>query len=235
MSVSSVQQDNSHTEQQAPGARAAAYRVRRAASAHAVFQGRVHARRAAQGKSFGARRVRKAGKTGQWYVAVHAHARRFMRPYTRSTRCLLHVAPEIKPPVKHAVHKSMVGNKSKNTKPELLLRRALREAGITGYRLQWKVPGRPDVAFPGKRVAVFVNGCFWHRCPHCNPSMPKTRREYWVPKFKRNVERDARNKRLLEDAGWSVHVVWECELKKNVRDQTLARLIDALKTDLGCL
>lgn len=215
--------------------RAAVYRVRRVRFPHALHQGRVCARRVAQGKLFGARRVRKAGKTGQWYVAVHAHARRFMRSHTRSTRCLLHVAPEVKVPVKHAVHKSMVGNKSKNTKPELLLRRALREAGITGYRLQWKVPGRPDIAFPGKRVAVFVNGCFWHRCPHCNPSMPKTRREYWVPKFKRNVERDARNKRLLEEAGWSVHVIWECELKKNVRDETLARFIGALKADLGRL
>ncbi|MEE0262695.1 MAG: NUDIX domain-containing protein, partial [Collinsella sp.] len=72
-----------------------------------------------------------------------------------------------------AIKKSMKGNKRANTKPELLVRQRLRAAGLTGYRLEWKVPGKPDIAFPGRKIAIFVNGCFWHRCPKCNPSQPK--------------------------------------------------------------
>lgn len=133
----------------------------------------------------------------------------------------------------YAVHKSMQGNKRKDTKPELLVRQRLRETGLGGYRLQWKVPGRPDVAWPGKKVALFVNGCFWHRCPHCNPSTPKKNVEYWEAKFARNVERDERNLAELERAGWKVHVVWECQLKKAVREDTLARLLPQIAADLG--
>ena len=92
-----------------------------------------------------------------------------------------------------ATTKVMRANKRKDTKPELLVRQRLREAGLTGYRLQWKVPGRPDIAWPGKKVALFVNGCFWHRCPHCQLPTPKSNVEYWVVKFERNKERDERN------------------------------------------
>ena len=131
------------------------------------------------------------------------------------------------------VRKSMQGNKRANTKPELLMRQRLREAGLTGYRLQWKVPGHPDIAWPGKKVALFVNGCFWHRCPHCQPSTPKSHVEYWVVKFDRNVERDAQNLKALEEAGWKIHVVWECQLKKKAIDATLAELFPKLAVDLG--
>ena len=127
----------------------------------------------------------------------------------------------------------MRGNKGKDTKPEMLVRRRLRNAGLAGYRLQWKAPGRPDVAWPGKRVCILVNGCFWHRCPHCNPSMPKTHLDYWVPKFRRNVERDAANLAALKAAGWRVHVIWECQLKKGAIDDTFARLIPQLRAELG--
>lgn len=138
------------------------------------------------------------------------------------------------PPATNAnVRKSMQGNKRANTKPELLVRQRLREAGLTGYRLQWKVPGRPDVAWPGKRVALFVNGCFWHRCPRCNLALPKSNVEYWVVKFQRNVERDERNLRELEEAGWTVHVLWECQLKKGEVDHTFAELLPKLAEELG--
>lgn len=133
----------------------------------------------------------------------------------------------------YAVHKSMQGNKRKDTKPELIVRAALQDAGLTGYRLQWKVAGRPDIAWPGKRVAIFVNGCFWHRCPHCSPSVPKKNVEYWETKFSKNVERDERNLKELEDAGWTVHVIWECELKKDKREATLGKLIPRLRQELG--
>ncbi len=133
----------------------------------------------------------------------------------------------------YAVHKSMQGNKRKDTKPELLVRQRLREAGLGGYRLQWKVPGRPDVAWPGKKVALFINGCYWHRCPHCNLSLPKKNTEYWVAKFKRNQERDAKNLAALHEAGWKTHVVWECELKKGREEALFARLLPALAAELG--
>ena len=104
----------------------------------------------------------------------------------------------------------MQANRSKNTGPELRVRAALREAGLTGYRLHWKkAPGRPDVCFPGRRVAIQINGCFWHRCPFCGPSRPKTHPEFWEQKFARNRERDARNARLLLEDGWTLLVVWE--------------------------
>ena len=137
------------------------------------------------------------------------------------------------PASNYAVHKSMQGNKRANTKPELLVRERLRKAGLTGYRLQWKVPGHPDIAWPGKRVAVEVRGCFWHRCPHCKPSTPKKNVEYWEAKFARNVERDAENMRKLEEMGWRVHVIWECQLKKNAIDATMADLLPELAAELG--
>ena len=119
---------------------------------------------------------------------------------------------------------------------ELLAGRALpapaRVAGLSGYRLQWKVPGHPDVAWPGKKVALFVNGCFWHRCPHCNLSLPKSNVEYWVVKFARNVERDEQSRAALEALGWKVHVVWECQLKKKAIDATMAELLPVLAEEL---
>ena len=135
--------------------------------------------------------------------------------------------------VSEATHKAMQGNKRANTKPELLVRQRLREAGLVGYRLQWKVPGRPDIAWPGKKVAIMVNGCFWHRCPHCNLPLPKSNVEYWLVKFERNVERDAENLKALEEAGWKVHVLWECQLKKKTVDGTFEELLPLLADELG--
>ena len=132
-----------------------------------------------------------------------------------------------------AVHKSMQGNKRANTKPELLMRERLRAAGLGGYRLQWKVAGHPDIAWPGKKVCVFVNGCFWHRCPHCKLSTPKKNVEYWTAKFNRNVERDRENIAALEADGWRVHVIWECELKKKAIDATMEKLLPEIASELG--
>lgn len=137
------------------------------------------------------------------------------------------------PPTNEHVRKSMKGNKRANTKPELLVRQRLRAAGLVGYRLQWKVAGRPDIAWPGKKVALFVNGCFWHRCPYCQPPMPKSHVEYWQVKFAANVERDERNLAALKEQGWKVHVVWECQLRKKTIDDTMATLIPMLADELG--
>lgn len=128
-----------------------------------------------------------------------------------------------------AVRKSMQGNKRRDTKPELLVRQRLRAAGLTGYRLDWaKAPGRPDIAFPGRKVAIFVNGCYWHRCPHCSPSVPRKNVEFWEAKFRRNVERDTRALAELEELGWLAITIWECELKRDRIDETMDHVIETI-------
>ena len=132
-----------------------------------------------------------------------------------------------------AVRKSMQGNKRANTKPELRLRQMLRDVGLTGYRLQWKVPGHPDVCWPGHKVALFIHGCFWHRCPRCDLALPKSNVEYWQAKFERNVERDQQVAEQLEAAGWTVHVIWECDLKKDNIGLVADVLFPLLAYELG--
>ncbi|GHA68493.1 hypothetical protein GCM10007389_21860 [Pontibacter akesuensis] len=112
----------------------------------------------------------------------------------------------------------MRGNKSKNTRPELKLRQALWRAGLRGYRVHWlKAPGKPDICYPGRRLAVFVHGCFWHRCPYCKPALPKTNLPFWQHKFEQNQARDAKYKRLYNEAGWQRVVVWECQLQQGLQ------------------
>ncbi len=131
-----------------------------------------------------------------------------------------------RPCVSEAVRHVMQANKSKNTKPKLLVRASLRGHGLVGYRVQYKrAAGRPDVAFPGRRVAIFVQGCFWHRCPYCHPSNPKTNVDFWQAKFDRNQQRDRRNAKTLVDAGWTVVVVWECSLKKRRARRTMSEVV----------
>jgi DNA mismatch endonuclease (patch repair protein) len=107
----------------------------------------------------------------------------------------------------------MAGIGGKDTKPELALRRALHARGFR-YRIHDKrLPGRPDIVLPKYRAVIFVHGCFWHRHADCRyAATPKTRPELWVEKFRGNMERDARNLRALQDAGWRTAVLWECAL-----------------------
>ena len=119
----------------------------------------------------------------------------------------------------------MSANRGRNTSPEIMLRKALRTSGFGGYRLHWKVPGRPDICYPGKRLAIFVNGCFWHRCPMCGLPLPKSNTEFWVKKFQRNIERDREKKDLLEKSGWFVITAWECEIKNDM-GSVLERIIN---------
>ena len=106
--------------------------------------------------------------------------------------------------------------RGKNTKPELLVRRALHLAGLR-FRLHAReLPGRPDIVFRPKRIAIFVHGCFWHRHddPDCKLArLPKSRQEFWGPKLAANADRDRRDVALLNEAGWTVETVWECQLK----------------------
>ncbi len=175
-----------------------------------------------------------AKSASAWALADEATAVNAIAGTTGESRVDIVTVRVPSPPASnYAVHKSMQGNKRAHTKPELLVRERLRKAGLTGYRLQWKAPGHPDIAWPGKRVAIEVRGCFWHRCPHCNPSTPKKNTEYWEAKFARNTERDAENVRKLEEMGWRVHVIWECQLKKNAIDATMADLLPKLAAELG--
>jgi len=114
----------------------------------------------------------------------------------------------------------MQSNRSIDTQPEVKLRAAVWAAGLRGYRKNPKgMPGRPDLVFSKHKLAVFVHGCFWHRCPTCNPSSPRTNALFWSEKFRTNVERDERNREKLEGLGYRVLVIWECELKESVGEQ----------------
>lgn len=114
--------------------------------------------------------------------------------------------------------------RSKNSKPEELVRKYLFSKGFR-YRKNVKtLPGCPDIVLPRYKTVIFVNGCFWHKhdCPRF--VWPSTNEEYWRPKIMGNVERDKRNLAELQQLGWTVLTVWECELKKKVIDATLDQL-----------
>ncbi|WP_249138362.1 very short patch repair endonuclease [Phenylobacterium montanum] len=104
--------------------------------------------------------------------------------------------------------------KGRDTRPELIVRRLLWRLGAR-YRLHRKdLPGSPDIVLPGRRLVVFVHGCFWHGhdCAR-GARVPKANRDYWLAKVARNRARDVQTRKKLEAAGWRVEVVWECELK----------------------
>lgn len=142
------------------------------------------------------------------------------KPYLRDGRAPL--------PANVTTSKVMRGNKAKDTGPELLLRQALYAEGARGYRLNFRsVPGRPDVAFTKKKIAIFVHGCFWHRCPLCSPNHPKSNIPFWSQKFERNQQRDREKAEQLTTLGWQVLTIWECQLKDNIKKvvQTIKDLL----------
>ncbi len=117
---------------------------------------------------------------------------------------------------REARSRNMARIRSKNTKPELLLRKRLHYQGFR-YRVHYRVDGiSVDIAFPSRRKAINVNGCFWHQHENCSEaSKPKTNRKMWKEKLQNNRERDIRNMERLTSAGWDILVVWECELERN--------------------
>lgn len=117
---------------------------------------------------------------------------------------------------------------SRNTTPELALRRALWAAGLR-YRLHRDLPGTPDLSFVGARLAVFVDGCFWHGCPQ-HYSAPATRSEFWANKLRRNVDRDRRVGDELTAMGWTVVRVWEHEVRRV--DEAVDRIRSALESEV---
>lgn len=120
------------------------------------------------------------------------------------------------PPLNPSVSKSMRGNKAKYTLPEILLSNSLKEYGMTGYRHHCKrLPGTPDICFPEQKLVIFVQGCFWHRCPYCTSGLPKTHSRFWKTKFLRNKIRDKIKRKELKELGWRILSVWECQIKKD--------------------
>lgn len=121
-------------------------------------------------------------------------------------------------PVKRS--KMMAGIRSKNTQPELIVRKVLHGRGFR-YRLHTRtLPGSPDIVLPKYKTAIFVHGCFWHRHKNCKyTTSPSTNVERWMSKFKDNVERDVRNQEKLRELKWKVIVIWECELRSNAAER----------------
>lgn len=116
----------------------------------------------------------------------------------------------------------MRANRGKNTKPEVLVRQVLHRMGYR-FRLHRRdLPGTPDIVLPARRKVIQVHGCFWHHHEGCpRATVPATRREYWLPKLLRNVDRDRRSDAALTAAGWSVLTVWECETRDQVSLATM--------------
>lgn len=119
--------------------------------------------------------------------------------------------------------------RSTNSKPEEIVRKHLFSKGFRYRKNVKKLPGCPDIVLPKYQTVIFVNGCFWHKhdCPRF--VWPSSNQEYWRPKILRNVERDQLSCQELKALGWKVIVVWECELKKKVRDTRLAELEAEIK------
>lgn len=108
----------------------------------------------------------------------------------------------------------MASVRGKDTGPELLVRRLAHAMGLRFRLHRSDLPGKPDLVLPKYQLVVFVHGCFWHRHEGCSRStLPVARREFWTRKFESTVARDARQISLLESLGWTVLVIWECELK----------------------
>jgi len=133
-----------------------------------------------------------------------------------------HVTPERRSFIMSSV-------RSKDTKPELLVRRALHKLGYR-YRVHSRdLPGSPDLVFSSRKKAIFVHGCFWHGHGCQWGRLPKSKLDYWKPKIEANRKRDKRNLTALREAGWSVKVVWQCELRN--MEATLDRIVGFLEGD----
>ena len=122
-------------------------------------------------------------------------------------------------------HKCMSHIRSKNTKPEMVVRKFLFSKGFR-YRINVRnLPGTPDIVMRKYRTVIFINGCFWHGHEGCKYYViPKSNSDFWIKKIQRNQERDMQERILLRQMGWHVIVIWECQVRPKTKDETLKRL-----------
>jgi DNA mismatch endonuclease (patch repair protein) len=114
-----------------------------------------------------------------------------------------------------------------NLTTEILFGKLLRAAGVRGYRKHWRSQGKPDFAWPGRKIAVFVDGCFWHGCTKCK-SLPTSNVKFWKDKIENNRRRDRRVTRALHRQGWKVVRIWECCVKRSSSLQRITKLVSGL-------
>jgi DNA mismatch endonuclease (patch repair protein) len=122
--------------------------------------------------------------------------------------------------------------RSKNTKPEMLVRQFLYKNGFR-YRLHVKnLPGKPDIVLPKYKTVIFIHGCFWHGHDGCKYYVvPKTRTEWWLNKIQGNANNDTKAEVLLKEAGWKIIKIWECELKRLLSQKTLEQLLLSIRQE----
>lgn len=121
--------------------------------------------------------------------------------------------------------------RSKDTAPEIIVRKYLFSKGLRFRIHDKKLPGKPDVVLPKYKIIIFIHGCFWHNHAGCKRAViPKSRVDYWLPKIERNKARDLENADALALAGWKVITVYECELKPKKAEETLDALVSEIKS-----
>ncbi len=131
------------------------------------------------------------------------------------------------PPEKRSWNMSRVH--SKDTSVEVKVRKYLFSKGFRYRKNVSALPGKPDIVLPKYRAVVFIHGCFWHRHQNCKrATTPKTHLDYWLPKFQRNIENDAKNYEELKQIGWKPIIVWECEINKDF-ENTMQKLVETIK------
>ena len=122
--------------------------------------------------------------------------------------------------------------RSKDTKPEVLVRRFLFANGFRFRVHRTDLPGKPDIVLPKYKTAIFINGCFWHGHTGCKyATIPETNREFWQSKITGNVERDMKTYSRLAELGWTVIEIWQCQLKSKTKDTTLKNLLTELHNE----
>ncbi len=117
--------------------------------------------------------------------------------------------------------------RAKNTGPEVKLRKLLRAEGMRGYRIHYNLPGKPDLVFTKKKIVIFIDGCFWHKCPFCFQE-PATHKEFWMKKIQSNVDRDQKVSEQLASEGWTVLRFWEHEVRKTP-EEIIKKIAESLK------
>ena len=131
-------------------------------------------------------------------------------------------------PKQRSYNMSMI--RAKNTKPEITLRKLISASGLRGYKLRYRLIGKPDIVFPRRKTIVFIDGCFWHKCPKCFIE-PATNKRFWKKKIESNVKRDKIVNAELRKKGWRVLRIWEHEIRneKIIKRKIIDRIKNARK------